>query len=116
MVRTPGAPAAFTNVLKDTDILADAYVMAGENANAADWRDFYASAIKALKPGLTVMIVHLGHDDAELQAITEGHPAYGSAWRQRDYDLVTSPDFRKLLQENQVKLIGWKEILTWRKH
>lgn len=116
MVRTPGAPEAFTSVLKDTDILADAYVMAGEKADGAKWRDFYASAIKALKPGLTVMIVHLGHDDAELQAITEGHPAYGSAWRQRDYDLVMSPDFRKLLRDNQVKPIGWKEILTWRKH
>jgi len=116
MVRTSDAPAAFTNVLKDTDILADSYVMAGEKADAAKWRDFYASAIKSLKPGLTVMIVHLGRDDAELQAISEGHPAYGSAWRQRDYDLVMSPDFRKLLRDNQVKPIGWKEILTWRKH
>jgi predicted glycoside hydrolase/deacetylase ChbG (UPF0249 family) len=116
MVRTPDAPTAFTNVLKETDILADSYVMAGEKANAASWRDFYASAIKSLKPGLTVMIVHLGHDDAELQAITEGHPAYGSAWRQRDYDLVMSPEFRKLLRDNQVKPIGWKEILAWQKH
>ena len=116
VVRTPGAPAALTDVLKNTDVVADSYIMAGEKADAGSWRDFYASAIKSLKPGLTVMIVHLGHDDAELQAVTGGHPAYGSAWRQRDYDLVTSPDFRKLLRDNQVKPIGWKEILTWQRH
>jgi hypothetical protein len=29
---------------------------------------------------------------------------------------MMSPEFRKLLHDNQVKLIGWKEILTWQKH
>ena len=57
-----------------------------------------------------VMIVHLGKDEAELQAITEGHPAYGSAWRRRDFEIVTSAEFRKALKENHVILVGWKLI------
>ena len=65
---------------------------------------------QSLKPGLTEMIVHLGHDDAELQAVTVGHPDYGSAWRQRDYDVVTSPEFKKALQDNHVILIKWKDL------
>lgn len=67
-------------------------------------------AIKNFKPGLTEMIVHLGHDDPELQAVTLDHPDYGAAWRQRDYDSVTSPEFKKMLEENHIVLIQWREL------
>ena len=56
------------------------------------------------------MIVHLGHDDAELQAVTVNHEPYGSAWRQRDYDVVTSPEFRRALEANHVVLVKWRDI------
>ncbi len=56
------------------------------------------------------MIVHLGHDDSELQAVMLDHPDYGSAWRQRDYDFVTSPEFKKLLDANHVILVQWKDL------
>jgi len=56
------------------------------------------------------MIVHLGHDDAELQAVTIDHPDFGSAWRQRDYDFVTSPEFKKVLEENHIVLIQWRDL------
>ena len=68
------------------------------------------NAIKALKPGLTEMIVHLGHDDAELQAITMGQEAFGSAWRQRDYDVVTSLEFKQALVENHIILVRWRDL------
>lgn len=56
------------------------------------------------------MIVHLGHDDAELQAVMVNHEPYGSAWRQRDFDVVTSPEFRKALQDHGVTLVTWREL------
>jgi chitin disaccharide deacetylase len=109
--RVPGGiPPALASLLKDSDVLPDAVVMAPGNAKAENWREFYSAAIRGLKPGLTEMIVHLGYDDAELQAITADHPAYGSAWRQRDFNLVTSPEFRALLRDNGVKLIQWRDI------
>ncbi|HVI76803.1 MAG TPA: ChbG/HpnK family deacetylase, partial [Candidatus Acidoferrum sp.] len=67
-------------------------------------------AVRNLKPGLTEFIVHLGHDDAELQAVAVGHPDYGAAWRQRDYDVITSPEFKKALEENHVVLVHWKDL------
>ncbi len=85
-------------------------VIASPAVRANEWRDFYLQAVKNLKPGVTEMIVHLGHDDAELQAVTLDHPDYGSAWRQRDYDLVTSPEFKKALEENHVILVKWKDL------
>jgi hypothetical protein len=70
------------------------------------------NAIANLKPGLSEIIVHLGHDDAELQAVTVDHQPYGSAWRQRDLDAVTSPEVRKALQDNHVVLVTWRELRT----
>jgi hypothetical protein len=96
-------------LLKDTDILPDAIVMAA-GVKPENWASYYVGIVRSLKPGLTELIVHLAYDDAEMQAITEGHPAYGSAWRQRDLDAITSPEFRKALKDNRVTLVGWKEI------
>ncbi|HEY3975160.1 MAG TPA: polysaccharide deacetylase family protein [Candidatus Sulfotelmatobacter sp.] len=109
-VRTPDATPALLSSLTDKDILLDAIVIANPSVAAANWKTFYLNAIKNLKPGLTEIIVHLGHDDAELQAVTVDHPDYGAAWRQRDYDAVTSPEFKKALEENHVILIGWKDL------
>ena len=98
------------SALSEKDILLDSVVMANPSVHADAWKDFYSDAIKNLKPGLTEMIVHLGHDDAELQAVTVDHPDYGAAWRQRDYDFVTSAEFKKVLQENNVTLVKWKDL------
>ncbi|MGA3040756.1 MAG: polysaccharide deacetylase family protein [Bryobacteraceae bacterium] len=108
-MRTPGAPAAMLALLKDTDLMPDAIVMAS-NAKPEEWASYYMGVVRSLKPGLTELIVHLAYDDAEMQAITAGHPDYGSAWRQRDFDVITSAEFRKALEDNHVKLTGWKAI------
>ena len=92
------------------DILLDAVVIAGPEVPRDQWKAFYLNAIANLKPGLTEMIVHLGHDDAELQAVMVNHEPYGSAWRQRDYDVVTSPEFKKALADNHVTLVTWRQL------
>jgi predicted glycoside hydrolase/deacetylase ChbG (UPF0249 family) len=98
------------SILSPNDVVLDALVIAGPEVHREQWADFYVRALKDLKPGLTEMIVHLGHDDAELQAVTVGHPDYGSAWRQRDYDLVNSPAFKKGLADNHVVLVKWRDL------
>ena len=92
------------------DVLVDAVVIAGPDVPRDQWKAFYVNAISTLKPGLTEMIVHLGHDNAELQAVTVDHEPYGSAWRQRDYDVVTSAEFKKALQDNRVRLVTYREL------
>jgi len=109
-VRIPSAPAQLSSILSDKDVALDSVVMANPAVHANEWRDFYVNTVNNLKPGLTEMIVHLGHNDAELQAVTLDHPDYGSAWRQRDYDFVTSAEFRKALEENHVILVKWKDL------
>lgn len=108
--RLLGERGELLSLLNEKDVLLDSVVMANPSVHADAWKDFYSEAIRNLKPGLTEMIVHLGHDDAELQAVMVDHPDYGSAWRQRDCDFVTGPDFKKVLQENNVILVKWKDL------
>lgn len=75
---------------------------------------YYEDVIRNLKPGLTELIIHVGYDDAELQAITARHPQWGAAWRQRDFDAVTGESFRQLLRDNDVKLTTWREVAAKR--
>lgn len=98
--------------LRKTDVLLDTVIFASPDIPRDQWKAFYLNAIANLKPGLTELIVHLGLDDAELQAVTVDHEPYGSAWRQRDYDVVTSPDFKKALQDHHVILVTWKQLRT----
>ena len=93
----------------DSDIVPDAVLIAGSNVKPENWREWYVHQVQLLKPGLTELIVHLGYDDAELQAIM-GNVPYGSAWRQRDFDALASPEFKKSLESNHTTLVGWKQI------
>jgi chitin disaccharide deacetylase len=99
-----------TSKLSDKDILLDSVLIADPSIPAADWKTFYANAVKNLKPGLTELIVHLAYDDAEMRAVTAGYEDYGAAWRQRDYDVITSPEFKKLLEDTHVILIKWSDL------
>ena len=96
--------------LEPNDIPLDALIQAFPSVTPDKWKEFYVNAIADLKPGLTEIIVHLGHDDAELQAVTVNQKPWGSAWRQRDYDAVNSPEFKKALKDNHVILVTWREL------
>jgi predicted glycoside hydrolase/deacetylase ChbG (UPF0249 family) len=97
-------------VLRPDDIVANQIISIEADVKAADWSKYYTEAIRGLQPGLTVMIVHLASDDEEMKGVTFEHPNWGAAWRQRDFDFVTSEAFRRVLQENHVKLITWREV------
>lgn len=96
--------------LAPNDIVLDEVIIAGPEVPRDRWKQFYLDAVARLKPGLTEIIVHLGHDDAELQAVTVNHEPYGSAWRQRDFDVVTSPEFQQALRDHNVRLVRWRDL------
>ena len=75
-----------------------------------DWLEHYIDMVKGLKPGLNQLIVHLGHDDSELKNITDYRPRYGAAWRQRDFDVVRAPEFKRAIADNGVILINWRDV------
>jgi predicted glycoside hydrolase/deacetylase ChbG (UPF0249 family) len=70
----------------------------------------YTDIINNLKPGITVLLIHTAFDDEEMKLITEGHDYWHSPWRNDDFEFFTSEKANKLIQENNIKLITWKDI------
>jgi predicted glycoside hydrolase/deacetylase ChbG (UPF0249 family) len=97
-------------LLTSKDILLDRMITIEPDVAAADWSKFYAEVLKKLQPGVTELVIHLAYDDEEMRAAAFDHPDWGSAWRQREFDFFTSEAFRKLLEENKIKLITWREL------
>jgi len=98
------------SILSPNDVAIDKIVSIEPTVTAEGWSKFYADSIRNIQPGVTEMIIHLAYDDEEMRAATADHPDWGAAWRQRDFQFFTSDTFRKLLQENHIKLITWREI------
>jgi predicted glycoside hydrolase/deacetylase ChbG (UPF0249 family) len=98
------------SILNPNDIAIDRIITIGAGVPAEGWSKFYADAIKTIQPGVTEMVVHIAFDDEEMRAATVDHPDWGAAWRQRDLQFFTSDTFRRLLQENHIKLVTWREI------
>jgi chitin disaccharide deacetylase len=92
------------------DIVVDHTVTIGPEVPPERWAEFYISALKNLKPGVTEFVIHPGFDDEELRAATRERSTWGSAWRQRDFDFFDSNQFREILVQENVKLITWREL------
>lgn len=104
------ASAPMRAALKDTDFLVDVSLMAPPATGKENLKEYYTHAVQSMKPGLTEIIVHVSCDDAESRAVMGVDGAYASAWRQRDFDVVTSPEFRKTIADNHVTVIDWRQI------
>jgi predicted glycoside hydrolase/deacetylase ChbG (UPF0249 family) len=92
------------------DILMDHVVSIEPSVSPEKWNDFYIQALQNLQPGVTEFIIHLAYDNDEMHAMTRERDTWGAAWRQRDFDFFTSAEFRQLLQQQNAKLITWREL------
>jgi predicted glycoside hydrolase/deacetylase ChbG (UPF0249 family) len=100
----------FSALIQPGDVLIDRLVEIGPDVPPDGWANFYTERIKSLQPGVTQIVVHLAYDDEEMRGATFDHPDWGAGWRQRDFQFFTSEAFRSLLQENNIKLVTWREI------
>lgn len=102
-------PDSLIREYADDIVFVDHRVSVGLNLDA-NWDEAYRKSIENMQPGLNFMIVHLGYDDPELQAVCIDHPAYGSGWREKDFKAVTNKAFINALKENNIILVSWKEV------
>jgi predicted glycoside hydrolase/deacetylase ChbG (UPF0249 family) len=98
------------STLTKDDVYIDRVLDINPTVAPEDWARFYSDELKKLEPGVTEVVIHLAYDDAEMRAATTAHPDWGAAWRQRDFEFFTGDTFRKILQDNQIKLITWREL------
>jgi hypothetical protein len=90
--------------------IPDAIFSPGADVPPSRWVEYYMNLIQNLRPGVTEVFVHLAKDDAESQAVMMNHADWGAAWRQREWNAISSPEFRQALEENHVTLIGWRAL------
>lgn len=108
LVKT-AAPFLISELTPDM-IGVDNFLMLQGEALGGDWNKMYAEMVRSLIPGLNEIVVHLSYDNDEMKAICVDHEDYGSAWRQKDLDYVTGAEFKKLLKDNNVQLVTWRQI------
>ena len=92
------------------DVVIDQVVTIEPGVPAAKWSDFYKNALQHLPSGVTEFVIHLAYADSEMKAATRERDTWGAEWRQRDFDFFTSAEFQKLLRDNDIHLISWREI------
>lgn len=103
--------AAFRKVAGDYPVLVEAHIQLHPGIQPERWQEAYDSTLVNMKPGLNELVLHLAYHDDEMKAVTAGKTHWwDAAWRQRDFDYITSPHFREVLQKNNIKLVTWRQI------
>ena len=98
------------STLTPADVVIDHTVTIAPAVPPEKWAEFYKTALKNLQPGVTEFVIHVAFADDEMKAATRERDTWGAAWRQRDFDFFTSQEFRQLLQEQNIKLVTWREL------
>ena len=102
--------------LTPADIVVDHTVTISPAVPPERWADFYKTALENLQPGVTEFVIHVAFADEEMKAATRERDTWGAAWRQRDFDFFTSEEFRQLLQQQNIKLVTWRELFCAAQH
>ncbi len=75
------------------------------NGTFEDKKAQYLKALAESSPGVHYLILHCGHDDKELQAITTS-----SQLRDVDRRVFTDPDFIDAMKKTGVEIVTWKQV------
>ena len=96
--------------INEKDVVLDMIYTASPQDFKNGMENYYTGVFKDLQPGVSIILLHAAYDDREMQGITVEHPDWGAAWRQADFNFFTSENCKKLLLENNIRLITWREI------
>jgi predicted glycoside hydrolase/deacetylase ChbG (UPF0249 family) len=76
----------------------------------AEWDSSYVDQIRALPEGVSELILHPALDSLDVRALTMDRVNWGAAWRWRDWKFVAGRRFRRLLREENIHLVTWRQI------
>ena len=96
--------------LDPNTVVLDSLVQMTPGTSKSQWLAAYKKMLQPLPPGTYQLVVHLAHNDAEMQGATSDHPDWGAEWRQNDLDLVRSPEFQQFLNDQGFILVTWKDL------
>lgn len=104
------APDLLAPYITKENVIWDAVHSAGPQDFDEDMEAYYRKTLREIQPGLSMIIIHAGYDNQELQGVCEGYPYWGSQWRQIDADFFSGIICRKILAEENIQLVTWRTI------
>ncbi len=111
MTGSPITEDVLKKVEADGFAMLDYLVTGVPGKTPAERKEAYKTFLRNLKPGVTMLIVHLGMNDPELKATT-------GSWEQRygDFLAFTDPEIEALIKELGIKLTTWREMgkVAWK--
>lgn len=103
-------PEPFRKSITEQDIVLDHVITATPEDFKGGMPAYYERVFRSLEPGVSVILMHLAQNDGEMQGVAADHPDWGAEWRQADFDFFISDNCRKILKEQGIKLITWREV------
>ena len=98
------------SLIDEKTVVADNILSMGPADFESGASEYYEKVIAELPAGLNVLLIHLAYDDEEMRAMTSGHKYWAADWRQADFNYFTSEACSKLLEQENIKLISWREL------
>ncbi len=99
MRRLPGGPFELARVISISPDIAP-----------SDWDSCYVDQIRALPAGVSELILHPATDSLDVKTLTGEMEPWGAAWRLRDWEFIAGRRFRRLLREENIHLVTWRQI------
>lgn len=104
----PPSPSIRTEAFRH--FIPDRILQVNMGISPNQWTDYYLKLLRSIPNGISVLLTHPGHDNPELRAITRGSSGWNAQWRQRDFDVLRSPEFRSAILQGDIRLITWQQI------
>jgi hypothetical protein len=104
-------PEAFRKSVTPRDIVVDRVITAEPQDYAKGMEQYYLNVLGHLQPGVSVLLIHTAYETDDMRTMTEGFPgAWDAGWRQDDYNFFSSDLCKKVLKDQGIQLITWKEV------
>jgi predicted glycoside hydrolase/deacetylase ChbG (UPF0249 family) len=104
-------PAVSGKLRSSGFMLLDRLVLELEGKDLDSRREGFRKFVRGLTPGVTELIVHLSGDEDEIRNVTGN-------WGRRywEFRILTDPESRKFLEDEKVKLVGYRELApAWKR-
>jgi len=83
-------------------------LLMGSGVNYEERRVVYNEMLRNLKPGINQVILHLGSDDPEIEAVLGEH----INTRRYDFLVFSEPETKEILRQRGIKLVGWRDLAS----
>ena len=101
----------FLTKVTSEDVILERTFTAGPQDYENGMAEYYDELLQnKVLPGVQILLIHPAVDNEELRAMTVGDEYWGASWRQQDLDYFTSEKCKKIIKEQNIKLITWGEI------